>query len=56
VIGEADAGKKGCSIGNYPIYVVNATTAEHVSKALEWAGKKNIRVTVKSTGHSYNGR
>ncbi|KAF2281462.1 FAD-binding domain-containing protein [Westerdykella ornata] len=54
--GDVNAGKRGCSIGNYPAYVVNATSAEHVSKALKWAGKKNIRVVVKSTGHSFAGR
>jgi hypothetical protein len=56
VTGNADAGKKGCSIGAYSVYVVNATTAEQVSTAFKWAGQKNIRVVVKSTGHSYPGR
>jgi hypothetical protein len=56
ITGEVDAGEKGCSIGNYPVYVVNATTTQQVSAALEWAGKKNIRVVVKGTGHSYVGR
>lgn len=56
VTGNSNAGKKGCSIGNYPVYAVNATTAEQVSKALKWADEKNIRVVVKATGHSYSGR
>ncbi|KAF2795411.1 FAD binding domain-containing protein [Melanomma pulvis-pyrius CBS 109.77] len=56
VTGEVDAGAKGCSIGNYPIYVVNATNAKHVSEAFKWAAKKNIRVVIKSTGHSFPGR
>ncbi|ORX94884.1 hypothetical protein BCR34DRAFT_594304 [Clohesyomyces aquaticus] len=56
VNGAPDAGKNGCSIGNYPVYVVNATTAEHVSAAFKWAGKKNVRVVIKSTGHSFPGR
>ncbi|CAN9087777.1 unnamed protein product [Alternaria alternata] len=46
----------GCSIGNYPAYVVNATSADQVSKALVWAGARNIRLVVKATGHSYRGR
>lgn len=46
----------GCSIGNYPAYVVNATSADQVSKALVWAGARNIRLVVKATGHSYQGR
>ncbi|KAF1998465.1 FAD binding domain protein, partial [Amniculicola lignicola CBS 123094] len=56
VTGDVEAGKKGCSIGRYSVYVVNATTAEHASKALKWAQKHNIRVVVKSTGHSFPGR
>lgn len=43
-------------MGAYPEYVVNATSAEHVSIALRWAGKKHVRVVVKNTGHSYQGR
>lgn len=54
--GDAGAGKRGCSIGEYPVYVVNATTAEQVSEALKWAGKKGVRIVVKNTGHSYPGR
>ncbi|KAF2472525.1 FAD binding domain-containing protein [Lindgomyces ingoldianus] len=54
--GDVHAGKKGCSIGNYPVYVVNATRAEYVSKAFKWAEVKNVRVVVKSTGHSFPGR
>lgn len=56
VTGDVNAGLRGCSIGNYPAFVVNATNAEQVSTALKWAGKNNIRVVVKSTGHSYSGR
>ncbi|KAF2679793.1 FAD binding domain-containing protein [Lentithecium fluviatile CBS 122367] len=56
VTGDVNAGKKGCSIGNYAMYTVDATTPEQVAKSLEWAGKKNVRVVVKSTGHSYPGR
>lgn len=54
--GNHHAGEKGCSVGAYPAYVVNATTSYRVAKALIWAGKKNIRVVVKATGHSYTGR
>lgn len=56
VTGNHHAGEKGCSVGAYPAYVVNATTSYRVAKALIWAGKKNIRVVVKATGHSYTGR
>ncbi|CAO2647653.1 Nn.00g085750.m01.CDS01 [Neocucurbitaria sp. VM-36] len=54
--GDTTAGEKGCSIGAYPMYVINATTADEVLVALKWAGKKNIRVVVKNTGHSFPGR
>ncbi|KAF2117142.1 hypothetical protein BDV96DRAFT_571629 [Lophiotrema nucula] len=56
ITGDTNAGKKGCSIGNYPVYAVNAKNAGDVSTAFRWAAKKNIRVVVKSTGHSYPGR
>ncbi|KAF2679553.1 FAD-binding domain-containing protein [Lentithecium fluviatile CBS 122367] len=45
-----------CDIGNYPVYVVNASTPEHVAAALRFAKKKNIRVVVKSTGHDLLGK
>jgi hypothetical protein len=43
-------------MGAYPAYVVNATTPEQIGVALKWAQKRNIRIVVKSTGHSYAGR
>jgi hypothetical protein len=43
-------------MGAYPAYVVNATLPEHIGVALKWAKEKNIRVVVKSTGHSISGR
>jgi hypothetical protein len=56
VTGDATAGARGCSLGAYPAYVVNATTAKQVGTALKWAESNNVRVIVKSTGHSYSGR
>jgi hypothetical protein len=50
------AGAQGCNAGNYPAYVLNATTSSQVSTALVWASARNIRVVVKATGHSYQGR
>ena len=47
---------KGCDIGGSPIYVVNATTEDHVSTAMKWATERNIRVVIKGTGHDLNGR
>ncbi|KAI1417256.1 FAD-binding domain-containing protein [Hypoxylon sp. FL1857] len=45
-----------CSPDGYPAYVVNATTAHDVKLALDFARTHGIRVTVKSTGHDYQGR
>ena len=56
VTGDVNAGKKGCSIGNYPVYAVNVTNPEQIADALKWAGKYNVRVVIKNTGHSYPGR
>lgn len=56
VTGDANAGTRGCSIGAYPAYIVNATTSSQVGATLKWASTWNIRIIVKSTGHSYPGR
>lgn len=56
ITGDPSAGSRGCSIGAYPAYVVDARTPKQIGKALKWAEKKNVRIVVKSTGHSYGGR
>lgn len=45
-----------CSDKGYPVYVVNATTPAHVQAAVKFAGKHNVRLIVKGTGHDYLGR
>lgn len=45
-----------CSGKAYPIYVINATTAEHVKIGIDFARENNIRLVVKGTGHDYLGR
>lgn len=45
-----------CSGEGYPIYVVNATRAEHVRIGVDFARRYNIRLVVKSSGHDYIGR
>ncbi|KAG6364655.1 hypothetical protein INS49_006258 [Diaporthe citri] len=47
---------RGCAIGGLAQYIVNATTEEHIATALRWASERNIRVTVKGTGHDLNAR
>jgi len=56
ITGDPNAGARGCSVGAYPAYVVNLTTPKQIGDALKWADEKNIRIVVKSTGHSYSGR
>ncbi|OBT51945.1 hypothetical protein VE04_06432 [Pseudogymnoascus sp. 24MN13] len=48
--------KYPCSAEGYPIYVVNATTAEHVKKGVNFARQNNVRLVIKGTGHDYMGR
>jgi hypothetical protein len=45
-----------CTLGNYPSYVVNASSTETVSQALQFANKWNLRVVIKNTGHDFLGR
>ena len=45
-----------CSGKGYSVYVVNATTPEHIQAAVKFAGKHNVRLIVKGTGHDYLGR
>lgn len=45
-----------CSAAGYPIYVVNATTAQDVSATINFARDHNVRLIVKGSGHDYLGR
>jgi hypothetical protein len=45
-----------CSGDGYPVYVVNATSAEDVKQGVDFARRNNIRLIVKGTGHDYVGR
>ncbi|KAI8193336.1 hypothetical protein K4K49_010990 [Colletotrichum sp. SAR 10_70] len=49
----ANAPSANCTIGNSPVFAVNVTDEEHISKAVEFAKKNNIRVVIKSTGHDF---
>ena len=48
--------KQGCELGGLPEFIVNATQECHVATALKWAAERNIRVSVKGTGHDMSGR
>ena len=45
-----------CNLQPFPQYVVNASTGQHVSAALKFAAKHNVRLSVKGTGHDLLGR
>jgi hypothetical protein len=46
----------GCRLGGYPAYVLNATSHEDIQTVVRFAGERNLRLNVKSTGHSVEGR
>ncbi|KAI1128829.1 hypothetical protein F5Y10DRAFT_277156 [Nemania abortiva] len=50
--GDTLAGSRGCTLGKYPPYSVNATTAEHIQAAVRFAKERNLRLNVKNTGHN----
>ena len=45
-----------CTIGYYPVYVVNVSTPEHAAAAVRFASEKNLRLNIKNTGHDFLGR
>lgn len=45
-----------CVIGSYIQYAVNATGASDYQKTIEFVQKHNIRLTIRNTGHDYNGK
>jgi FAD/FMN-containing dehydrogenase len=45
-----------CEQGLVAEYTVNASSVEDVRKAVKWAKKKNLYLTVKNTGHDHLGR
>ena len=47
---------KPCTLGNYVVYAVNVTTPDHISKAIQFATKHDIRIVVRNTGHDYIGK
>jgi FAD/FMN-containing dehydrogenase len=45
-----------CSIGRLATYYVEAHKTSHISAALQFAKDRNIRISVKNSGHDYFGR
>jgi hypothetical protein len=56
VTGDASAGARDCTIGDYPVYVVNVSDSADVVAAFEFAQKWHVRLNIKNTGHNYPGR
>ncbi|KAL8704762.1 MAG: hypothetical protein Q9201_002109 [Fulgogasparrea decipioides] len=42
---------QNCTLGDQPVYTVNATEAADVAKSIQFAEKNNIRVVIRDTGH-----
>jgi hypothetical protein len=49
--GDPGAGERGCDASSYPVYVINATSAEDVQAGINFARKHSVRLNVKNTGH-----
>lgn len=45
-----------CTLGNYISYAVNASDPRDIQKTIEYVRKNNIRLTIRNTGHDYNGK
>lgn len=56
VTGDANAGSKGCTIGGYPAYALDSTEVSDIQAIVRFANEKNLRLNIKSTGHSFSGR
>lgn len=40
-----------CTLGGFPNYAINVSTAAQVQLAVNFARNLNIRLTIKNTGH-----
>ncbi|CAE6488987.1 unnamed protein product [Rhizoctonia solani] len=45
-----------CDQAFVPVYAVDVRSDEHVTKAVKFAGKYNLKLVVKNTGHDFLGR
>lgn len=54
---NASAGQQpgNCSLGNAPVYTVNATNTEQVAAGIAFAERNNIRLVIRDTGHDLLG-
>ncbi|KAF5875947.1 putative fad fmn-containing isoamyl alcohol oxidase protein [Botrytis fragariae] len=49
-------GDGSCSLGNQASYAINVSCVSDVTAGIKFARKKNIRLSIKNTGHDYLGR
>lgn len=49
-------GSGSCTLGNLAQYAINVSDANTAIAGIQFAGEKNIRLTIKNTGHDYLGR
>ncbi|KAL8841192.1 MAG: hypothetical protein Q9170_001046 [Blastenia crenularia] len=45
-----------CTLGNTPVYAINVDSAGTVAAGLRFAREKNVRLSIKNTGHDYAGK
>ncbi|KAI4173735.1 MAG: hypothetical protein LQ343_002738 [Gyalolechia ehrenbergii] len=45
-----------CVLGNYVSYAVNASNATDFQNTIDFVQKRKIRLTIRNTGHDYNGK
>ncbi|KAI4160250.1 MAG: hypothetical protein L6R39_000245 [Caloplaca ligustica] len=45
-----------CTLGNTPVYAIDVDSAGTVAAGLKFARQKNIRLSIKNTGHDYTGK
>jgi len=46
----------GCSLGNLAQYAINVSSPDDVVAGIRFAQEKNVRLTIKNTGHDFLGR
>lgn len=49
-------GSGSCTLGNLAQYAINVSDASAIKAGIQFAQEKNIRLTIKNTGHDYLGR
>jgi hypothetical protein len=45
-----------CTQGFYGIYVIQATTKQHIKAGVDFARERNLRLIIRNTGHDFMGR